>query len=429
MSGKQRLAVVTSHVIQYQGPLFRLLAAHPDIELKVFFCTDHGLNSDAFDPGFNTKFSWSRPLTDGYEFEVLRNLSPKPNPTHFWAGINPTLWQRLRAGRFDALLVLGWRMAMDWLSVGIAKAQGMALLLRGESNAGSYVPRTPLKHTIRQTVLSAYCRQADALLPIGSRNRSFYRSLGIPDEDLFLTPYAVDNDFFEEHRARLAPQRKALRAALGVHDERPVVLASGKLIPRKAPLDLLEAYAAVHAERRALMVFAGDGPLRGELETRAAQLGVAEDVLVTGFKQQEALTELYTAADLFVFPTRFETWGLVLNEAMLFGLPVICTHEASASEDLVLPGTTGDLYHTGDTEALSQLLRTRLGDPAALRRMGEAGRALITDWSFHKCVDSIAAALEHAAEKRGRSQGAGGTARATAAAEPPSRVGSAGVVE
>lgn len=399
MSDKQRLAVVTSHIIQYQGPLFRLLAAHPNVDLKVFFCTEHGMR-DAYDAGFNTTFTWSRPLTEGYEFEVLRNLSPKPVPDHFWAGINPSLVQHLRPDRFNAVLVLGWSMASDWLAARIAKHQGLSLLVRAESNAGSYEPRNPLKQAVREAVVSTFCRQADALLPIGSRNRAFYRALGIPDEDLFLAPYAVDNDFFDSHRERLAPERAALRRALGVEDERPIVVVSGKLIPRKAPLDVVEAYARIRERCRAHIIFAGDGPLRGDLEARAAQLGVAEDILVTGFKQQESLCELYVAADLFAFPTRFETWGLVLNEAMIFGLPVICAHEASGSEDLVRAGETGDLYHSGDLEALAHLLQARLSDPPAMKRMGEAGRALIATWNFQRSVDSIVDALRHAEEKR-----------------------------
>src|ERR671923_2005224 len=134
-----RLAVVASHPIQYQAPLFRALAARPEIDLTVLFCGDWGLESYD-DKGFGRELKWDVPLLDGYRSEFLPNVSPKPSPSRFWGLINPGVVRRLRAGRFDALWMHGWAKFTDWLAMLTAFASGVPVLLRGET---TLLPRLP----------------------------------------------------------------------------------------------------------------------------------------------------------------------------------------------------------------------------------------------------------------------------------------------
>lgn len=394
MSRKYRLAIVVSHPIQYLGPWFRGLALHREVDLTVFFACRHG-QQESYDDGFNATFRWERPLTDGYRHEFLPNLHPRPAPHGFWRLVNPSLWQRIDRGCYDAVLVMGWGFASAWLSVAAARAHGVRLLLHGESHDGRLTPRPPWKSALRSAILKRLIRQADAILAIGSRNADFYRSLGAPDERIFLAPYAVDNAFFLAQRERLLPRRAELRRALGVEDDRPIVVCSGKLIQRKAPLDLVRAFARLRGQIPAKLIFLGDGELYQAVDDLSHELGIAAQVRITGFRQQESMCEVYVAADLMAFPSHFDTWGLVLNEGMLFGLPVVCSSGVTAHHDLVVEGETGHVYPPGDTDALAALLRQRLLDPTGNRTMGEKARERILGWNFDRSVEATVGALRY----------------------------------
>jgi glycosyltransferase involved in cell wall biosynthesis len=386
-----RLAIVTTHPVQYHGPWFRKLAAHPQVDVTVFFCCDHGVKV-GYDPGFGQSFAWDTPITDGYKHEFVPNIHPHPGPQSFFSRTNPALWQRLSRTNFDAVLVLGWAFASTWLSVAAARAHGVGILLHAESNLGP--PGRPLwKELLRRRVLRDLFARCDAFLAVGQLSAELFHSYGAPQGRVFVTPYAVDNEFFEQERLRMLPQRVALRAALGVDDERPIIVTSGKLIERKAPLELLDAF--VHARRsvEAKLVFLGDGELRPAIERRAHAAGVGDDVIITGFKNQRELGGVYVAADVMVLPSRYETWGLVVNEGMLFGLPVVCSDMVSCHHDLVVQGETGEVYPSGDVMALSDTLTRLLASPEVLHRMGVAGRGRIASWSYDACVVSTVQAL------------------------------------
>jgi glycosyltransferase involved in cell wall biosynthesis len=386
-----RLAIVTSHPIQYQGPLFRAMARRMDV--TVLFCCDHG-QRPSFDREFNTTFAWSQPITEGYAHEYVPSIHPRPAPYGFFPLTNPGLWTRLTRARFDAVMLVGWGFASCWIAAAAARAHGLKVLLRGESGLDSHAPRSTLRSVARRGALELLFRNVDAFLSIGTHNAELYRSYGVDDSRIFLTPYAVDNDFFLARAAEAAGQRKELRASLGVDDERPIVLTSGKLTERKAPLDLLRAFIQARREVVAKLAYLGDGPLRARVEAEARQAGIADDVIITGFRDQHQLPAVYTAADLFAFPTHFETWGLVANEAMLCGLPVVCSDRVPAHRDLITSGETGDVFPARDIGALAAILARRLADPARLRVMGDAARDRVRGWNLERCVEGTLRALE-----------------------------------
>ena len=395
-----RLAIVASHPIQYLCPWFRKLAEHPALEVTVLFCSEHG-QKPTLDRDFNTVFEWDVPLTDGYRHEFLRNLHPRPGPYGFWNQLNPTLLTQIDRSRFDAVLVLGWGLASQWVTVASARSHRVPVLLRAESNLVPW-ERPPWKDRVRRVVLDALFRNVDAFLSIGSRNAALYASHGIPADRVFLAPYAVDNAFFAAQRALHEPRRAEHRAALGVDDDRPIIMTSGKLIPRKAPLDLVRAFAKVRSGRKARLVFLGDGPQRPDVEAEASRLGVADDVVITGFRGQLDMAPVFVAADLFAFPTLYETWGLVLNEAMLFGLPSACSSSVGATDDLLTPGRTGNLFPPGNWQAQAGVLEEMLADPAALRAMGDRASEQIQTWSLERGVQGVVQALERVAQAGGR---------------------------
>lgn len=393
-----RLAYLVTHPIQYQAPLLRQVAAQPDIELMAFFASDFSVRS-FHDVDFGRAIEWDVPLLDGYAHEVLpqrgRPFQAGEAP-NFWRPWGKGLARYLREGRFDALWIHGYHRAAHWQAMLAAKRLGLRVMVRDEATPVS-AARSGAKQAIKRGVFLGLDRLVDAWLAIGSLNAAFYRGQGIAETKIFSVPYAVDNAYFQARIAEAAPQRETLRNGLGLEPGRPIVLFAGKLIDRKRPFDLLEAWQQIRDEpatRRPHLLFAGDGPLRSALEARGAH--------VLGFQSQAQLAALYDLADLFVLPSEREAWGLVVNEAMNAGRAVIVNDRIGAGADLVRGGENGFIYPVGDVAALAVCLRSILGDPARARAMGRRSREIIDGWSFAEDLAGLRAALAApaAAERR-----------------------------
>lgn len=394
--GPLRLAILASHPIQYQVPLFRLLAERPEIDLTVLFYSRFGL--DAYqDVGFGREVRWDVPLVGGYRAEFLPNLSRAPGPSTFWGEVNPSVVGRIRRGGFDAVWVHGWGKASDWLALASALTSGVPVILRGESNLLN--PPSSWKAQARHAVLARLFRRIAAFLAIGRHNREFYLAYGVPEERVFLAPYAVDNDAFFASAAEHLPRRALLRSELGVPEDTPLIMFSGKLIDVKRPMDLLRAFERLRADTRAALVFMGDGPLRPELEAFVRERAL-DGVHFTGFRNQSELGGVFAAADVFVLPSVYEPWGLVVNEAMCFGLPVVVSDRVGAGGDLVREGENGFVFPAGDVEALAGRLRAVLGEADARRRMGARSREMIGSWGYREDVAAVVECVRHVAGRR-----------------------------
>ena len=234
-----RMAALVSHPIQYFAPLFREIARRPGMDLTVYYCSRMGLG-ERYDPDFGQAIQWDVPLLGGYRSRFLPNVSMGMKWGSFWSLINPSIVSELIRERYDALLVHGYYSMTNWMAMLTARAVGIPILLRGESNllGAKRANWRPGKWHL----LLGLMRMVSAGLYIGTHNREFYQHFGLDASRLFFAPYSVDNDYFQSWSRRMAPRRAVLRRAFGVMDERPMILFVGKLIPKKQPLLLLEAY-------------------------------------------------------------------------------------------------------------------------------------------------------------------------------------------
>ncbi len=397
-----RVAYIAPHPIQYQVPLLRRLAARADLHLHAFFLGDFSLQPH-YEAAFNQTFQWDVPLTEGYTSEVLPRLligrSTHPRPG--WPVVG--LKERLRAGRFDAVWVHGWGHLGLRQAVSVGHALGLSVLLRGESTPdGSRV--RGWKRRLRDALCRRLFSHCSAFLCIGSLNWQFYRDFGIAEERIFSVPYAVDNVWFQSRCAEAHLHREALRAELGLDPVRPVVLFAAKFIPVKAPGDLLAAYLRAFPAQdhtRPYLLFVGDGPLRPQLETQAGAR-VGGDVRFLGFRNQSQLPALYDLCDLFVLPSRFEPWGLVVNEVMNAGKPVIVSDQVGAACDLVERCANGWIFPAGNITALADVLREACSDAERRATMGATSLARINEWDFAADERGLLAALRAVVPSKGR---------------------------
>src|SRR5262249_51225936 len=148
-----------------------------------------------------------------------------------------------------------------------------------------------------------------------------------------------------------------------------------------------------------VLIFAGEGPLRSELEAETSALGISDRVRFLGFVNQSQLPAVYTAADLFVLPSDYDACPVVVCEAMICGLPVLLSDRVRGRFDLVLPDITGDIFPCADIAALAAALRKMLGDRAQLAALGENAREKMTTFSPREniitTIDAVAHAVEH----------------------------------
>ena len=352
-----RLAVVTSHPVQYYAPLFRALAQQ--LELTVLYGYRAGADDQAA-AGFGVGFAWDSDLMSGYASEFLDNRAAKPGLDHF-AGIDtPAIGRRLRAGGFGAVLLIGWHKKFLLQALYAAKRLRLPVLVRGDSHLET--PRSLLKQLAKRLVYPAFLRQFDAALIVGQRNREYWAHYGYPAARMFASPHCVDNAWFAQRAGPAA--RAELRGRLGIAAAAPVALFAGKLIAFKHPEHLIEAAALVRARGIPLEVLiAGDGPLRQSIDRRAGQLAVPLHQL--GFCNQSQMPAAYAAADVLVLPSDgCETWGLVTNEALSAGTPVLVADTAGCARDMVAVLGAAAAYPFADTAALADRIAAQLALPS-----------------------------------------------------------------
>ena len=386
IGGKRRVAMVTTHPIQYQVPWLQRLARVEGIELKVFFA----MIPDSAEQGreFGVSFDWDVPLLEGYEYEVLPNVSRNPSTVEFAGCDTPEVRSRISKGGFDAVIVNGWGSRTALQALAACRLAGIPCVLRGEANG--LRPRPFWKRFGHRLLLSQYA----AFLAIGTNNRDYYRSLGVPAGKIFSTPYCVDNERFRTgaEQWRRSMNRDELRARFGLAPDVPTFLFSGKFVPKKRPADIVAAVrelaAAGHAGVQVLMV--GEGPLGESL--REASQGLP--IRYSGFLNQGEISAAYAASDCLLLPSDSgETWGLVVNEAMACGLPAIVSDRVGCEVDLVRPGQTGARFPCGDIQALSRAMTDFTA--AQQGKMGDAALALVHEgYTFDRVVQGVLEALE-----------------------------------
>jgi len=393
-----RVLAIASHPVQYAVPIFRLMAQQEQLDFQVAFCGMRGAEA-GHDPEFGTSVKWDVPLLDGY---IWTHVPNRGSGTESFFGLrNPGLWKLIRDGRFDAILCyVGYLRASFWISFFAAKTMRTAFLFGTDT-----VTLTPLdgrmwKRPLKRLIWPLLFRLADQVIVPSSGARDLMRSLRVPEERITLTPNIVENDWWLAQSAGV--NRAAVRESWGASAGEMVVLFCAKLQPWKRPLDLLRAFAAAELPR-AVVIFAGEGPLRPELESEAASLGIGERVRFLGFVNQRQLPAIYSAADLLVLPSEYDAFGLVINEAMLCGCPVVASDRVGAVRDLIQSGRTGFVYRCGDVSELASLLRRLSTHDPPLSELGRAARARMGSWSPRESIEATVNAVTKAASRLGGS--------------------------
>ena len=385
-----RVAVINSHPIQYFAPLYAYINKSPDIELTALYYSDVSVRG-GFDRGFGQAVKWDVDLLAGYPHQFVDTKAHTRTLGGFFHIIAPRIGNVVRRGGYDAIILHGHQYAADLIAFVAAKSSGVPILMHCETHLG--LRRSPVRAGLRFVGLSMLYNACDGALAIGTSNFAYHRALGLPEDKISLFPYTVDNERFAAASVLAASERDALRDELGVSRDHPVILYASKLERRKHPDDLLRAARRLAGEGVEFsLVIAGSGEMGPELAALAAEPG-GPRVVFPGFINQAQMPKLFGACDVFVLPSHDEPWGLIINEAMCAGLPIVTTTEVGCAPDLIRPGENGALFEVGDIEQLVQALRPLLRNSDLRRQMGARSREIISGWSYEQCLTGLRGAL------------------------------------
>jgi glycosyltransferase involved in cell wall biosynthesis len=381
-----RLAIITSHPIQYNAPWFRLLAQTGRVRVKVFYTWEQSAKGDNHDPGFGKVIKWDIPLLDGYEYTFVKNISTDPGTHHFKGIINPSLISEVVAWKAEAILVFGWSFKSHLGAMRFFHGK-VPVLFRGDSTLLD--EQTGIKKLLRRIFLKWVYRHIDHALYVGTNNKAYFKALGLKDNQLVFSPHAIDNSRFIDEEGDYALRARDWRKELGFKDDDIVVLFAGKLEPKKNPGIILKVAARV-SDIRLKFLLVGNGELEEELKKEAAALS---NVRFLDFQNQQLMPVVYRLGDIFLLPSvgPGETWGLALNEAMAAGRAVIASDKVGGAIDLIQSGENGYIFSNRSVDALYEQLLKACSN---FKPMGKRSEALILSWNFTGITNSIYSILK-----------------------------------
>src|SRR3989338_5286273 len=312
MAPATKLLVFDSHPIQYRSPVFASLSQTIDTHVCYFGETFSGRRwwFREFDkaPAWN----FNIPIKKGFKNETLQYNTP----IQFIRRVHRVLIQE----RPTAVLVYGYYLWEHWLVFLVAKATKIPIIFVGETFT---LGQNHVRRWLKKIFLPLFFRAINHIVTIGDKNKSYYESLGVSANKITPARYCVDGQFFELSATDAAQARRCFRKKHGIGEDDFILLFVGRLFARKRPMDVLEIHSRLFSRYAHLYsVIVGSGELESRLRSECSHLPRA---IMTGFLNQEQIRDIYYAADCLIVPSEFETWGLVVNEAMHCAVPAIIT--------------------------------------------------------------------------------------------------------
>ncbi|MGA7079028.1 MAG: glycosyltransferase family 4 protein [Terriglobales bacterium] len=382
MTSTRKTLILTEIIAPYRIPVFNVLARRTGLDLHVIFLAETD----------ETLRQW-RVYKDEicFSYQVLPSWRWRTGRSSFL--VNRGLWPALNKVHPQVLICGGYAYAASWEALLWARRHGVEFVLWSESNR--YDARGGRAEV--EWLKTYFLRRCDRFVVPGKASFEYLRSLEAPAANIVTAPNAVDNRWFATKAETVRSHATEFREKMKLKLPLRFILFVGRLVPEKGVFDLLAAYAKLERGLRSQvgLVFAGDGVSRGELMQQAKLINPGA-VCFPGFAQREDLAGLYALAETLVLPTHSDPWGLVVNEAMACGLPIIVSSVAGCSADLVEDGWNGYVVTPRDTEKLSVAIDSVVRQPELQQQMSARSLERIQNYSPEACADGLAAAATFA---------------------------------
>lgn len=374
---RRRLVIITEIIAPYRIPVFNALAREEGIDLHVIFLAES-------DPGLR---DWLV-----YKDEVSFSYQVLPSWRRRFGGhnvlLNRGLKRALGQSPPDVILCGGYNYLASWQAQRWARTRRVPFLLWVESTERDIRSHNPIVEFLKKR----FMKSCGAFVVPGESSFRYVKNYGTLEDHIFVAPNAVDTAFFAQRAAAVHQDGAGQRQAL--HLPERFFLFVGRLVAEKGIFDLLKAYSKLTPDLRAAvsLVFVGDGTERASLVRESMRIKGGQ-VRFAGFIHREQLAGYYALAEVFVFPSHTDTWGLAVNEAMACGLPVISSEVAGCTADLVQEGWNGRVVRRGDVVQLASAMEEIAGDPVLRARMASHSKERILGYSPEGCAAGIARAV------------------------------------
>lgn len=342
-----KLAIISTHPIQYNAPFFRLLNEHQEIGLVVYYTQP--TESVRFDPDFKRQVEWDVDLKSGYIF--------KQHDATTRSGKAKLLFD-ITESNHDAVLIYGWNFPGHLFIMRKLKGR-IPIWFRGDSHLLDPMPRW--RRWIRIMILSWVYRNVDHCFSVGTHNEAYFQACGIPSNQISRAPHAVDNAWFAAHNMERQRAAQTWRDELGIPKTHQIVLFAGKLEIKKQPRLLIEAWQRIE-QPDCHLIIAGSGELESDIQQECGHLS---NLHFIGFQNQSSMPILYRMADVFCLPSKGpnETWGLAINEALACGTPCIASSQVGCAEDIFIQPDLGCAFESRNALRLQDALEHQLKGP------------------------------------------------------------------
>ena len=382
-----RLAIISTHPIQYNAPWFRLLAKGGKVFPKVFYTWSQVETGNQYDPGFGKEVKWDIPLLEGYEYSFIDNIAREPGSHHRKGINNPSLIKKIEEWEPDAVLVFGWNF-ISHLKCILFFYKKIPVLFRGDSTL--LRKQNILISTARSLYLKWVYSFVDFALFVGSENKKYFKKYGLKESQLIFAPHAVDNDRFADTDGQYKILANNWKLKLGIPENRLIVLYAGKFEEIKCPLIIVDI-ARKLSGYPIHFVLAGNGPLEDNLKLEASG---SNQITFIDFQNQQQMPVLYRLADFFILTSASETWGLGINEAMASGRAIIARNTCGCAVDLVEEGVNGFVFDFLDINALISKIQIIIEDRLEWNKMGKKSEEKINSYSFKEIIEAIEGIME-----------------------------------
>jgi glycosyltransferase involved in cell wall biosynthesis len=378
----KKLAIITTHPIQYYAPIFKLLQQRKVIAIKVFYTL--GQQEVKYDPGFGKNINWDIPLLDGYEYEWIENTAAIPGSHHPKGIINPGLIRRINLFRPDAVLVFGWNYSSHLKLICHFKNK-LPVYFRGDSTLLNYT--NPVKAALKNMYLKWVYRHITHAFYVGTNNKAYFKKYGLQNSQLSFTPHAIDNERFKTNRLQDVDK---LRLSLNLTAEDILIVYAGKFESVKN-IKLLITAVKILNKHHVHLLLVGNGAEEHDLKTLAGSGAAKDNIHFMDFVNQADIPIVYQAADIYCLPSVSETWGLSVNEAMVCNKAILVADKVGCATDLVKEDYNGAIFKSNDEKNLVDALTKLTRSKAVLQQYGKNSGTIIHHWNF----TAIAKAIEN----------------------------------
>ena len=349
----------------------------------IYVFRDPGLHTDLYFTYLNSSQPWGADADIG-EIPVL--LDPAGSPAHRLLNV-ARLMGRILRGDYTVAHLAGWGHWVVRLAILCCKIRGVPFSV--ESDSPLLTDLSGFRESLKRLLYPVWMRWISYAIPGGSRQAAFFRYYGVPEEKIVISYMTIDTN-----KIRQTPSlsKSDFRSAQGIPQNQVLFTFVGRLLAQKGIDTLLQAFEKMHSTcPNAALAVVGDGPERTMVEQAAAKF--PGRIWVAGRQSSAGVVAWLRASDVFVLPSRDEHWGLVVNEAMTCGLPLVVSDACGCVDDLVVTGRNGIVFQVENAAKLAEAMTQLSLNESQRTSMGRESESMIQPWTIDRQAETIRMAL------------------------------------